>query len=356
MKTLIPMIPIVATLALFEGTTLRGEETVAGPKLPPLQERMERVAASTQQAVAEADRQMEEAQRQFESMDGQLASALDQYQNFVQAFDPVVAESSVSADPQESRPNWALKLPSGARRSSPSKALVVRSADTDAAAQANLEEDLAVMLRVFDKAIEGERGGKAARSVMGINVFFSPGSAPSRSLYLDGYGALFLLKVDFPLLAPPAAKDEQKEKPASDSSWEAARRELYGSTSDNSVFVRESDQYDADKVTKLKNALLEALKSATNVRNLKPDDSITVCVFGGAGQRVVEQKSNDFGKGEKNVTSLVSIENAPGRGSILTMRAKKADVDAFAKGKSNTEEFRRKTVQTIYQSGGTGMW
>src|SRR5262249_8835281 len=113
----------------------------------------------------------------------------------------------------------------------PEKALVVRSADTDAAAQSNLEEDLAVMLKVFDNAIEGVRGTNPVRNVLGINVYFSANPAPNRSLYLDGYGALFLMRVDFPLLAPPAAKDEPKEKAPTDSSWEAARRELYGAPS-----------------------------------------------------------------------------------------------------------------------------
>jgi hypothetical protein len=241
------------------------------------------------------------------------------------------------------------------RRSSgggPDKALVIRSGDTDSAAQGNLEEDLTVMLRVFDKAIEGLRGGKPARSLMGINLYFSPGAMPNRSLYLDGYGALFLLKVDFPLVAPPAVKEEQKEKPATDSSWEQARRELYGPPSETPGLVRESEDYDGDKVAKLKSALLEAFKSATNIRNLKPDDSITVCVLGGAGQRVFEQKVGDPAK----ATAVVSIENAPGRGSVLSIRAKKSDVDALAKGRITLEQFRAKVGLNTYQGAGTESW
>ena len=43
------------------------------------------------------------------------------------------------------------------------------------------------------------------------------------------------------------------------------------------------EEYSEQKVAQLKDALLESLKSATNIRNLKSDDSITVCVFGGPG-------------------------------------------------------------------------
>jgi hypothetical protein len=275
---------------------------------------------------------------------------MPQYEKLIQASE----DGASSAEP-----GWVrVSTTSGRSRrvsNAPDKALVVRSADTDSAAQANLEEDLTVMLRVFDKAIDGLRGSKSPRPVMGINLYFSPNFMPNRSLYLDGYGALFMMKVDFPLLAPPTVKEDQKEKPPTDSTWDQARRELYGSP-ENSSFVRDADQYDADKVAKLKNALLEAFKSAVNVRNLKPDDLITVCVFGGAGQRVVEQTASDAAKLDKGGTTTISIENAPGRGSILTMRAKKSDVDAYAKGKLTLEEFRKKTVQTIYQGGGSGMW
>jgi hypothetical protein len=353
MKILNPIIPIVAAVALFKGTSVHGQEPVPSQTMPQLQQTMQKVASSVDQAMAEANKQFEAAERQFETI-------LPQYQKLIQASG-LDSQTAITDGPGLNEPVWVRASSSGrtiARRgvsNAPDKALVVRSADTDSAAQANLEEDLTVMLRVFDKAIDGLRGTKSPREFMGINVYFSPNLMPNRSLYLDGYGALFMMKVDFPLLAPPAAKEDQKEKTPADSSWEQARRELYGSPG-NSSFTRDADQYDPDKVAKLKNALLEAFKSAVNVRNLKPDDSITVCVFGGAGQRVVEQTVSDAVKLEKGGATMVSIENAPGRGSILTMRAKKSDIDAYAKGKLTLDEFRKKTVQTVYQGGGSGMW
>jgi len=117
---------------------------------------------------------------------------------------------------------------------------------------------------------------------MGIDVFFAPSSNPMRSLYLEGYGALFLLNVGIPLLPPPAKAEPQKEKSPVDSNWDQARQELYGQRTEGKTVTGPVKEYSEEKVNRLKDALLEALKNATNIRNLKPNDSVTVCVFGGA--------------------------------------------------------------------------
>src|SRR5437762_8289829 len=125
---------------------------------------------------------------------------------------------------------------------------------------------------------------------MGINVLFAPGSGSIRNLYLEGYGALFLLNVNFPLLPPPEKTEPMKEKTETDSTWEEAKQELYGQsdawaqvgkTSRFFMAPGPQQEYDKDRVEDLKDGLLEALKNATNIRNLKADESITVCIFGG---------------------------------------------------------------------------
>src|SRR6266542_3854640 len=93
----------------------------------------------------------------------------------------------------------------------PVRTLVIRTSDTDAKAQANLEEDLAVMSRILDKALDQKLNVDHRQRAMGIDVFFAPGSSPIRSLYLEGYGALFLLSVNFPLLPPPEKPESTKD-------------------------------------------------------------------------------------------------------------------------------------------------
>src|SRR5581483_928642 len=106
-------------------------------------------------------------------------------------------------------------------------ALVIQTSESDPKTQTALDEDLAVMSHLLNKAIEDLPGGpRHAGKVMGIDVFFAPGGSPLRSLYLDNYGAVFFLNVNFPLVAP--AEKRPEEKPAGDSVWEEAREELYG--------------------------------------------------------------------------------------------------------------------------------
>jgi hypothetical protein len=243
-----------------------------------------------------------------------------------------------------------------------SKTLVIRSGDADPKTQANLEEDLAVMTRILDKSVEEKLGGQPSeRTAMGINVAFAPVASPIRSLYLDGYGALFMLNVNFPLLAPPAKIETTKEEAPAGSAWEEAKREVYGSRADGKNAPAPAENYSEEKVSKLKDALLEALKDATNIRNLKPDDSITVCVFGGAnvgsarGKAVVARTGGSSGntvelgaEETRLFNRAVALSGPPSRGSTMTIRAKKSDVDAFAKGKLNADEFRKKAAITTY--------
>ena len=243
------------------------------------------------------------------------------------------------------------------------RTLIVRSSDHDPNEQANLEEDLAVMSRIFDKAVSGKPGDdQQIRTAMGIDVYFTSERSPLRNVYLDGYGALFMLNVNYPLLAPPAKSDEEKEKASGDSAWQEARQELFGQVSDNIVVDYVGEEYAAEKVNNLKNALLGALKDATNIRNLKPDDSITVCVFGGASallgiykEQATPRTTSQVGLpagGTSAKGRMISRDGAAMHGTIMTIRVKKTDVDSFSKGKLNLDEFRKRASLTIYAGGG----
>jgi hypothetical protein len=247
---------------------------------------------------------------------------------------------------------------------------VIRTSDADAKSQVNLGEDLAVMSRILDKALAQRTDDDRQNRFMGIDVMFAPGSGPVRSLYLEGYGAVFLLNANFPLLPPPEKPQPAKEKSETDSTWDEAKRELYGQPDAfgqalkayKSVFAGGPErEYDEQKVEALKAGLIEALKNATNIRSLKSDEAITVCVFGGvsAGPRkaktFAKDSSDDQDQDGNEVVVINRDEGPPARGTILTIRVKKTDVDAFAKGKLNLDDFRRKASVTAY-AGDTGGW
>lgn len=236
-------------------------------------------------------------------------------------------------------------------------ALVVRSSDFDSKAQSALEEDLPVMSHILEKALEDKFSGQPhARKAMGIDVVFSWSSNPIRSLYLDGYGAVFFLNVSFPLVQPP--KSEPRKEPAETSStWEEARQEIYGQRVETKPTTAPAEEYDQDKVNKLKDAILDALKNSSNIRELKADDSVTVCIFGGAGRSARTAPAAKRGSGFTTLQNYVWVlgdsRTGRARGTVLTIRVRKADADAFAKGKLDLDEFRKKAKMTSY--GGTAM-
>ena len=82
------------------------------------------------------------------------------------------------------------------------RTLVVQTSNPDATAIANAEEDLSVMALILRKAT-GDVRGDDKRIAMGIEVDSTVfgSSSGARNMYVEGYGALFLLGVRFPLAA-----------------------------------------------------------------------------------------------------------------------------------------------------------
>jgi hypothetical protein len=176
-----------------------------------------------------------------------------------------------------------------------------------------------------------------------------PGTGAIRSLYLDGYGALFIVNVGFPLQPPPLAKPRE-ERPPADSSWEEAKRELHTPGPDTMMARSPGEEFDQEKATRLEDALLDALKNASHIRGLKSDDSITICVLGGG----VPLPMRNGPKGEPDpFFDRAEAGGFPGAGNqggsratTLTLRVKKADVEALAKGKLATSDFRKRASIT----------
>src|SRR5437899_1586760 len=293
MKSLITSIFASAALSWPGGLSVRSQETTATlppavlPAIEPDEEVLANALAEVQRqvavelspklaaAAAEAGAKVQAARLQVEQ---QLANAIE----LVQAAPPAAPRMvpGAAATPFQAIQQRYAVVNRG--RGGPGKALVIRTSDADAKTQANLEEDLAVMSRILDKTVAKKLDDDRGNRFMGINVLFAPGSGSIRNLYLEGYGALFLLNVNFPLLPPPEKAEPTKEKSETDSTWEEAKQELYGQ-SDAWAQVGKAfkfgmspgpqQEYDKDKVDDLKESLLEALKNATNIRNLKADES-----------------------------------------------------------------------------------
>jgi hypothetical protein len=242
------------------------------------------------------------------------------------------------------------------------RTLLILTSETSASKQADLQEDLAIMSKVLDNALSDfGLGSERARTAMGIML--TPGSAPIRNLYIEGYGALFTINLNFPLVPPPPQPRGEKGAPAPSSAWEQAKRQVNGAAGfdwyvGNSLMNGGAqgpqspgpwETYSKEKVDRLETATLKALKNATNIRGLRPDDSITVCIFGSSPSPEAGQRLPPVAGDLPLLQRLgVPVVGGSRMGSILTVRVKKAYVDAFAKGKMTEEAFRQDAQITAY--------
>jgi hypothetical protein len=269
------------------------------------------------------------------------------------------------------------------------RSLVITTSEPDPVANANAEEDLAIMSRILRKAVGSSQDERRVRP-MGIDVDGSVfGSASgARNIYLDGYGAIFLLTVRYPLIGAPEKPDESKAKDTTSDEWKEAQQEElqsrpggyggasggFGQTWSWTSTSGPAEDFDAEKVEKLKTSLLESLKNAMHIRALKPNDFVTIVVQGAEATRTesVKRKPTTAAVGRANISvtsSPADSDNKPvGRAAVatiptkglrtrsglgetvMTIRVKKSDADAFAQGKLDLDAFRKKAaIQTYFR-------
>jgi hypothetical protein len=254
-------------------------------------------------------------------------------------------------------------------------------------AMGQMDEDLNVMARILQKTVEQEVKSSPVKK-LGL-VLQSMGKDRSQGLYLEEYGALFLLQVRLLLLPPPAPKDTAAEdKPPVSPTWEQTREELYGAgraAAGRSVRSESDAEYDEALVTQLKQKLLAALKNASHIRHLKSDEFINITLlgdptdtgslqprasgrygggfdgggggYGGFGAfgwgGVAEGQQFEFNQSQdvlKELGGQMGFRPRLGSstGTTLTIRVKKADVDALAASKLTSDEFQKRAAVHTY--------
>lgn len=272
---------------------------------------------------------------------------------------PGQATISISKDHVWNTPfKLGMSGSSGSRRT-----LVIPKGEPNPDMLAETEEDLNVMTLILEKALE-QRSEEHGVKAMGIDVFSS--SSGIRNVLIEGHGAIFTLKTKLALVPPPTPKKEEtRAKEPANSEWDDARRQLYGpSEIEKEIhkamgkihvgFGGGSEEYDEDKVRRLKDSLVEGLKSASNIRHLSGDHTVTVVVLSSSPigeMRKVVAESGRGGGGSRRVEAYAKAErdsSGAGTGSRLLLQAKKSDIDAYAKGKLNTESFREKVKLQVY--------
>jgi hypothetical protein len=123
--------------------------------------------------------------------------------------------------------------------------------------------------------------------------------------------------------------------------------------------------YEQEMVDRLKATLVDALRHAANIRNFAADERIVIVIKGpqaavqgqgSEGEAAGSQEpaavgdydlaTSDDGHAQSVSTNISRLHQAhlagAGSASVLTIRAKKSDVDAFAKGDLDLEKFTQK--------------
>jgi hypothetical protein len=224
----------------------------------------------------------------------------------------------------------------------------------------DLATDLHIMCRIFDKEVllaHGQIREAQLRSWVGVYPFSSTnspsvlksGSSLTEALYVGDYGVVFLMKSAFPLVQPPATQAEQsgQEEGKTDAMWRQTWRELYAP--EDARYKRGADEtvaYDAEQVGRLRTALLATVKHAANIRHLGDTDWVTVVVKGPRSQthaysRARSRRGDLFAIGDEPAA-------VPSPETVLRLRVRKADVDAFASRSLDKDEFKQRADIVIY--------
>lgn len=203
-----------------------------------------------------------------------------------------------------------------------------------------LSEDLTVLNYIFTRNFERTFGEKGTEYRLGVPITMSGGGRIVDTSYLEDFGVLIKVHVPFPVVSS-GDNDKKSEPPAnSDTDWEKARRALFGG-SDAEGGAPATEQiapYDEKIVGELKRQMFDALKSAANIRNLEPNQAITIAIIGGPNFPL---KLTGGGR--------VGSANAM-RPTMMTIRITKAQADAAAKDSDANDLSKQAAVVGYFDS------
>ena len=259
--------------------------------------------------------------------------------------------------------------------SSSVRPLVMQFTPTEANFVTGMEEDLAIMTRVFEKAL-GQLREASSVSKLGIQMMLTNGAPSIRASYVEGFGALFMIKVNFPVVEMSAAVENKTAAPPS-SDWEQAKRDLAGGGARSEYAIDSNPQYDPNLVSNLTKSLIKTLHNAAHIRQLKPDDFIAVTVFGSPASTALAQLKMTATRDNESKDSFAAVAGATpslqltaknnkggyfafrtptaSQGTVLAFRVKRADVDALAKSELTPEQFESRVSTHTYLGSGYGI-
>lgn len=226
-----------------------------------------------------------------------------------------------------------------------------------------LTEDLTIMCRVFDRLLE--QAGLKESNVPAISGYFlspdggrwlrrivDPPADRTGCLYIQGYGPLFVMGVEFPLVPPPVTEAAAEPNEPADPLWNQVRQETYAPQTARRIDrPAPRNEYNALKVQQLKKTLTRALKHAANIRAVDQNASLTVVVKGLAASAPSSSGPwalRSQARWDVRGAPVADATESPGATSMLTLRAGMEDIRALASGQITDDEFRQR-IELIQQ-------
>jgi len=254
--------------------------------------------------------------------------------------DPV-SPASYNAAYDAMQRSRASVLPIQTGSASDHAVLVVPSEDMPAETLAELATDLDVMCAVLDRLL-GDAGLKTRSWGPHVNRY----RRSTRSLYLPGFGVLFLIEVDFPLAAP-----QQTEQPTdvqtTDTVWEEVRTGMRSQTTRGRRAARSTQvQYDELKVQSLTRTLQRAMKHCANVRHIGPKENIVALAIEAPQSRSAVMYGN---QGDRYSAYNLLLGTGVAQAHVLAIQANRKDVAALAEGDLSTEDFQGRLRTLSYE-------
>lgn len=297
--------------------------------------------------------------------------------------------------PYEGTVGWRYGRTTG--RADRGKVLVIPTTEVKREEFEAMREDMHVMLYILEKEL---RKPRLIQGVLFDYGDFFEDSRTFEAMYVQDYGAFFFIEVDFPLIFPPESQEIRVEKTEEqvDPIWQRAKQEMFSSQDPTTAGQFPGRQeHGLETLEELKKDLTRLLKHASNIRHLKGDEWVILTVIG-AGEWIDDSgmmapygtttgtKSKSRGSGSMYGTGgyggyggggyggygggggyggyggfgggygvsgfgyggMGGYEMVPASSATLTMRVKRADVDAFAKGELDFEQFQQQVKTLTY--------
>jgi len=307
------------------------------------------------------------------------------------------------------RPGTGPSFPGVTASQAAGDVLIIPTREVASEQFAQIAEDMHVMLNILREKLS------EPRTISGVlydyGDFFGDSRQGAEALYIQGQGAVFMMKADFPL-SPPAPQDQgesDKTEPA-DPVWQRARDRLYAPQNARAYGPRGmSRQAEERSFEQLKDDLVKTLKHAANIRNIDPNEWIILTVtgrsgasfaggfgggmyggtgmmggmggtsggaggggmyggmmsgmggygsggyggsgsfnYGGGGSFRMDSGSQAASPQSRSTGRSPRASTAPAPATVLTIQARKADIDALAGGSLSLEQFQQKVKVFTY--------